>query len=214
MELNSTSPIDPVPLLGIVAFLVLVNSVILLQDYYSYLRCLVHALPCLFVVTRRDCWTHNAEAAPDNTEERPSFREQRTAEPSATPARDARILEGDAGLSRGEMKMVMERLGIFGIADDPGGEKPREPIGASEIARAFEEEEVSLEEVKEAFYVFDGNCDGFVDARELSDVLRALGFGDISEPDCGDLIKAFDENGDGLIDFREFTKLVRRSFRQ
>ncbi|XP_030473559.1 probable calcium-binding protein CML45 [Syzygium oleosum] len=222
---------DPVALLGIVAVLVLVNSVIVLQDHSSYLRCIVQALPCFFLVTRRDCCAHNAEAAaPDGPDERPSFREQRIAEPPAAAARPsfreqriaeppaaaargARIPHEDADLSRGEVKMVMKRLGIFGVADDPGDEKLQERIGATEIARVFEEDEVSLEEVKEAFYVFDGNCDGFVDARELSDVLRALGFVDLSERDCGDLIKAFDENGDGLIDFREFTKLVQRSFR-
>lgn len=215
MERDSTLLTDPVRLLGIVVVLVVVNSVIVLRDYYSYLRCLVHPLHLFFLVTRRECCKRNAEAAPDNPGERPSIHEQRIAESAAAAAAsDATVLEEDAALSRGEAKMVMERLGIFRVADDPDGEKLPERIGASDISRVFEEEEVSLEEVKEAFYVFDGNCDGFIDARELGDVLRALGFVDLSEPECGDLIRAFDENGDGRIDFREFTKLVQRSFRQ
>ncbi|XP_030533840.2 probable calcium-binding protein CML47 [Rhodamnia argentea] len=216
MEHDATSSllIDPVSLLGIVAVLVLVNSVIFLQDYYPYLRCLVPTLHYYFLVTRRDCRIHNVEAAPDDPGEPPSSREQRVVGSSATAPRDVGIPEEDAVLSRGEVKMVMERLGIFGAADVPDGERPPERIGASEIARMFEEEEVSLAEAKEAFYVFDENCDGFVDARELSNVLRALGFVNLSEPDCRDLIVAFDDNGDGLIDFREFAKLVRRSFRQ
>ncbi|KAI3412407.1 uncharacterized protein J3R85_017326 [Psidium guajava] len=212
MEHDWTVLVEPV--LCIVAVLVLVHSVMFLQDFYPYLRCLVHPLPYYFLVTRRGCCEHNAEAAPDDPGEPRSSREQRVEDPSATSARDVGIPEEDAVLSRGEVKMVMERLRILGAADDPGGEQLRERIGAREIARVFEEEEVSLEEVKEAFYVFDENCDGFVDARELSHVLRALGLVDLSEPDCRDLIGAFDDNGDGLIDFREFAKIVKRSFRQ
>ncbi|KAI6683125.1 hypothetical protein NL676_029038 [Syzygium grande] len=192
-------PIDTVALLGIVAFLVLVNSK--QQPQMARMNARLSA--------SKESRSHRRwrRAA------RPSFREQRITEPPAVAARGARIPHEDADLSRGEVKMVMKRLGIFGVADDPGSEKLQERIGATEIARVFEEDEVSLEEVKEAFYVFDGNCDGFVDARELSNVLQALGFVHLSEHECGDLIKAFDENGDGLIDFREFAKLVQRSFR-
>ncbi|KAI4340110.1 hypothetical protein MLD38_024979 [Melastoma candidum] len=147
-----------------------------------------------------------------------------------------RLLEGEKGnetspssgredfdevdLSRSEVRMVMERLGMFGSEYAQEGQDHRFSsmvsgggIGAGEIARLFEEEEVCLEEVKEAFYVFDGNCDGRIDPGELSGVIRALGMANLGESDCRELIRNFDEDGDGFIDFREFTKLVKKSLR-
>ncbi|KAI3440595.1 uncharacterized protein J3R85_003366, partial [Psidium guajava] len=111
-------------------------------------------------------------------------------------------------LSRREVETAMAKLGIFGNPRD----QVRERVGVREIAALFEEEGPSLEEVKEAFYVFDENCDGYIDARELADVLHKLGLEQLCEVDCRSLIQAFDDNGDGLIDFREFNKLVEKSF--
>ncbi|GFZ12111.1 calcium-binding EF-hand family protein [Actinidia rufa] len=75
----------------------------------------------------------------------------------------------------------------------------------------FENEEVDLEDAKEAFKVFDENCDGFIDASELKKVVCSLGFGEISKLECEKMILAFDDNGDGRIDFGEFAKLLENS---
>ncbi|XP_030477040.1 probable calcium-binding protein CML45 [Syzygium oleosum] len=115
-------------------------------------------------------------------------------------------------LSRPELETVMAKLGIFGNPRGDDHDEFQERIGVREIAALFEEEGPRLEEVKEAFYVFDGNCDGYIDARELADVLHKLGLVQLCEVDCRSLIQAFDDNGDGLIDFREFTKLVQKRF--
>lgn len=75
------------------------------------------------------------------------------------------------------------------------------------------EEEVSLEEVRGAFEVFDENKDGFIDAEEVQKVLCALGVMEASKIECNGMIKAFDNDGDGKINFQEFIKLIENSLR-
>ena len=50
-------------------------------------------------------------------------------------------------------------------------EELQEKYGSKELSKLFEEQEPSLEEVKQAFDVFDENKDGFIDAKELQRVL-------------------------------------------
>ncbi|VVA29923.1 PREDICTED: probable calcium-binding [Prunus dulcis] len=112
-------------------------------------------------------------------------------------------------LCTGELGQMMEKLGTLFDAD--GGEVVEGRLESKEIADLFEEEP-SLEEVKEAFHVFDENKDGFIDAGEINEVLCALGFVGASEVECKRMIKAFDRNGDGRIDFNEFVQLMEKSF--
>ncbi|XP_043707329.1 probable calcium-binding protein CML46 [Telopea speciosissima] len=115
----------------------------------------------------------------------------------------------DGKLCRGEVEKMMENLGIFVSKDD---EKLQERLGLEELSALFEEEP-SIEEVKEAFDVFDENKDGFIDASELQRVICSLGFGVGSEvEDCRRMIKTFDMNGDEKIDFGEFVKFMENSF--
>ncbi|KAF8399491.1 hypothetical protein HHK36_004864 [Tetracentron sinense] len=118
--------------------------------------------------------------------------------------------EDDGQLCRGDMEIVMESLGIMCNSD---GDKLQETrLGSDEVAVMFEEKEPSLEEVKEAFDVFDENRDGLIDAMELQRVLCSLGFREGSEvEDCKRMIAAFDENGDERIDFNEFVKFMENS---
>ncbi|GMN41869.1 hypothetical protein TIFTF001_011087, partial [Ficus carica] len=76
-------------------------------------------------------------------------------------------------LGQDEVKMVMKRLGIGSIRQKDN--ESYEQIGEEEILQVFEEEEPSMEELKEAFGVFDENKDGFIDASELGKVLCSLG---------------------------------------
>lgn len=102
----------------------------------------------------------------------------------------------------GDIKFVMGRLGISDCCCE---------FEEEEIKQVFEETEPSLEEVKEAFDVFDVNKDGFIDGYELKRVLCGLGVVS-SEDDCIRMINAFDENGDGRVDFHEFLNCIHLSF--
>lgn len=106
--------------------------------------------------------------------------------------------------------MVMEKMGI---SCKPDGERLPERLGLDELSILFEEKEPSLEEVKEAFDVFDDNKDGYIDAGELHRVLCSLSFQERFEvKDCRRMIAALDTNGDGRMDFSEFVKFMENSF--
>ncbi|XP_057948045.1 probable calcium-binding protein CML46 [Malania oleifera] len=124
-----------------------------------------------------------------------------------------RTIAGDGkACSKRDVEMVMETMGIWGC-DASEDEKHGEGLGCDEVSNLFEEEEPRLEEVEEAFRVFDENRDGFIDAGELQRLLCVLGFKEGSEIEgCNRMIRAYDENGDGRIDFNEFVKLMENSF--
>ncbi|POO03517.1 Parvalbumin [Trema orientale] len=123
--------------------------------------------------------------------------------------------------SKEEVKMVMNKLGIMICGGKEHGDDyvpQREVIGGEELLGLFEEEEPSLEELKEAFDVFDYNKDGFIDAQELGRVLSNLGLlikesGSIIRDEClRNMIKNVDENQDGVVDFNEFVNFMENCF--
>ncbi|KAK1427212.1 hypothetical protein QVD17_15895 [Tagetes erecta] len=107
-----------------------------------------------------------------------------------------------------DVKMIMDRLGMLWDCDD---NKTR-VIGSEEMLGLFDVEEPSLDEVKEAFSVFDRNKDGYIDENELKDVLSEMGWGRISGSDCRRMIDRYDVDKDEKISFREFLKLMEDSF--
>ncbi|KAK7317980.1 hypothetical protein RJT34_02658 [Clitoria ternatea] len=107
-------------------------------------------------------------------------------------------------LRKEEVIEVMEKLGVELDGD------AIEDLGEQEITNMFENE-ANIEEVEEAFNVFDENKDGFIDAAELRRVLCCLGMKkDIVQ--CKKMINAVDQNGDELIDHNEFAMLMEQSF--
>lgn len=118
----------------------------------------------------------------------------------------------DTTISWEDLGSIMGNIGI--IWDKSGGER----LDLIEISDLFseltdnEDQTISLEEVKEAFELFDENRDGFIDAKELQKMLRALGFKETTETYCQKMISVFDCNGDRRIDFSEFLKVVESSF--
>ena len=82
-------------------------------------------------------------------------------------------------------------------------------IGNDCIAQIFDEYEPSLQEVWQAFLVFDHNNDGYIDASDLERVLRSLGLGEgVGMDECEQMIAKYDLNNDRRIDIAEFTKVL------
>ncbi|XVF43134.1 hypothetical protein PTKIN_Ptkin02bG0016100 [Pterospermum kingtungense] len=111
-------------------------------------------------------------------------------------------------LSEGDIKVVMERLGIAYELES------NKLMVEADLGETFDEEEPSLEEIKEAFDVFDENKDGFIDAIELQRVLSCLGVEErlVQLEECRRMIKVADEDEDGRIDFNEFLKFMETCF--
>ncbi|GMI98214.1 CALMODULIN-LIKE 46 [Hibiscus trionum] len=110
---------------------------------------------------------------------------------------------------RNDVEKLMGNLGIFCSRES---EDLNQSFGSGELSRLFEEEP-SLEELKEAFDVFDVNKDGFIDAQELQRVLCILGLKEaLKIENCNKMINNFDVNRDGRIDFQEFVKLMENTF--
>ncbi|KAI3452292.1 hypothetical protein Pfo_008957 [Paulownia fortunei] len=128
---------------------------------------------------------------------------------NSTKNRDEKRVDYQS-VCRGEVEMVLRSLGMFCNAE---GAKLPARLDADDLFNIFEERNPSLDEVKEAFDVFDNNRDGFIDAKKLQKVLCALGLKEGSEMEnCRRMIGVFDENGDGRIDFDEFVKFMENSF--
>lgn len=65
----------------------------------------------------------------------------------------------------------------------------------------------ALENLKDAFSVYDIDGNGSISAEELYKVLRSLG-DECSIAECKKMIGAVDSDGDGMINFEEFKVMM------
>ncbi|XP_057314709.1 neo-calmodulin-like isoform X2 [Hydractinia symbiolongicarpus] len=65
----------------------------------------------------------------------------------------------------------------------------------------------SMDDLREAFTVFDKNSDGFISKQELSEAMENFGHM-ISNSELEEMINLVDKDGNGLIDFHEFLNLM------
>jgi calmodulin len=63
------------------------------------------------------------------------------------------------------------------------------------------------DEIKEAFFTFDMNGNGFVGAAEIRFVLDALGE-DVTDEEIDEMIRLLDADGDGQVGYTEFYKMA------
>ncbi|XP_076888029.1 putative calcium-binding protein CML46 [Bidens hawaiensis] len=107
-----------------------------------------------------------------------------------------------------DLKMIMDTLGICWDRDD----KRQVITDLEEMLSLFHEDEPSLDEVKEAFSVFDRNNDGYIDQKELQNTLSEIACRKVSHSDCRRMINRYDVDKDKKISFREFLKLMEDCF--
>ncbi|XXG54210.1 hypothetical protein AAC387_Pa03g2154 [Persea americana] len=67
-----------------------------------------------------------------------------------------------------------------------------------------------LEDLRNAFTLYDRDKNGLISAEELHHVLRSMG-DKASLADCKSMIKGIDRNGDGAVNFEEFVQMMTRS---
>jgi len=92
--------------------------------------------------------------------------------------------------------------------------RPEERQNINKLAYQIIKEELKLDEaqideVKEAFALYDKNGDGTITTKALISVMRSLGKNP-TEDETEDLINEVDLDGNGVIDFIEFLEMVAK----
>merc|ERR1711957_1081504 len=67
--------------------------------------------------------------------------------------------------------------------------------------------EEQLDEVREAFGLFDADASGSIDVRELKAAMRSLGF-EIKNEELKKMVSDIDGDGNGTIEFAEFLEMM------
>merc|ERR1712057_74931 len=67
--------------------------------------------------------------------------------------------------------------------------------------------EEQMEEIREAFSLFDADASGMIDVRELKAAMRALGF-EVKNEELKKMVSDVDNDGNGTIEFAEFLAMM------
>eukprot|EP00755_Sulcionema_specki_P018616 Sspe_Gene.67346::Locus_39740_Transcript_1_1_Confidence_1.000_Length_542::g.67346::m.67346/K16465/CETN1; centrin-1 len=66
---------------------------------------------------------------------------------------------------------------------------------------------LSMEQIKEAFHLFDTDGSGAIDNDEMALAMKALGF-ELSKEEITEMIRAVDKDSNSLIEYDEFEKML------
>merc|ERR1712182_163297 len=67
--------------------------------------------------------------------------------------------------------------------------------------------EEQMDEIREAFNLFDGDQSGAIDVRELKAAMRALGF-EVKNEELKKMVSDVGNDGNGTIEFAEFLEMM------
>merc|ERR1712159_645274 len=91
-----------------------------------------------------------------------------------------------------------------------GGARGKQPVSAGFDAKKYERPGLSfdeVEEIKEAFDLFDTDQSGAISVSELTSAMKSLGF-DVKHAVVFQMIAELDADGSGEIEFEEFLDMM------
>lgn len=120
---------------------------------------------------------------------------------------------GDGKISADELTAVMQTLGSNTSAEDVS--KMMEEIDTDrdgfismeEFAGFCKAGDGGVQELREAFELYDINKNGLISSSELHQILTRLGE-KCTESDCVKMIQTVDSDGDGYVNFEEFKTMM------
>merc|ERR1719217_1275246 len=125
--------------------------------------------------------------------------------------------DGDGTITAEELGVVMRSLGrkptmeelkaMIAEVDDDGNESIEFPEFLKLMASKLQDTD-SVEEMREAFMVFDRDKSGSVTASELKHVMNNLGE-QVTNEEVEEMIKEADADGDGELSFDDFLQFIR-----
>ncbi|XP_026428557.1 calmodulin-like protein 6 [Papaver somniferum] len=119
------------------------------------------------------------------------------------------LFEDDVNIVFTKLEMSSSSNSYFNNKEEYDGKLCRRCRILEDTLSLLEEEDATVEELEEAFRVFDKNREGYIDARKLQVIMCKLGFKEGEKlEDCERMISVFDKNADGRIDRFEFRKML------
>merc|ERR1711907_210491 len=87
------------------------------------------------------------------------------------------------------------------------GRTPTANMGRKSAKKKGGLTEEQMEEIREAFGLFDADASGMIDVRELKAAMRALGF-EVKNEELKKMVSDVDNDGNGTIEFGEFLEMM------